>query len=93
MLEGLHGEESMAELCCREGIAASQYYSWSQHFQEAGKRRMADDTKRQANSHIKYQIRVSTRQQDFPPAFGFAADPVPYVIQSAEEMLIRLSCQ
>jgi len=50
VLEGLRGEESIAELCRREGIAASQYYNWSKEFLEAGKQRLAGDTKRQANS-------------------------------------------
>ena len=39
VLEGLRGEESIAELCRREGIAQSVYYSWSKEFLEAGKRR------------------------------------------------------
>lgn len=50
VLEGLRGEESIAELCRREGIAASQYYSWSKEFLEAGKQRLAGGSKRQANS-------------------------------------------
>ena len=50
VLEGLRGEESIAELCRREGIAQNQYYSWSKEFLEAGKQRLAGDTKRQANS-------------------------------------------
>lgn len=50
VLEGLRGEHSIAELCRREGIAQSQYYSWSKEFLEAGKRRLAGDTERQANS-------------------------------------------
>ena len=29
VLEGLRGEESIAELCRREGIAPNLYYSWS----------------------------------------------------------------
>jgi transposase len=41
VLEGLRGEESIAELCRREGIAQSVYYSWSKEFLEAGKRRLA----------------------------------------------------
>ena len=49
-MEGLRGEESISELRRREGIAASQYYSWSKGFLEAGKQRLAGDTKRQANS-------------------------------------------
>ena len=39
VLEGLRGEESVAELCRREGIASSMYYGWSKEFLEAGKRR------------------------------------------------------
>ncbi len=50
VLEGLRGEESISELCRREGIAPSQYYSWSKDFLEAGKQRLAGDTKRQANT-------------------------------------------
>ena len=50
VLEGLRGEYSIAELCRREGIAESQYYSWSKEFLEAGKRRLAGDTARDATS-------------------------------------------
>jgi putative transposase len=46
VLEGLRGEESIAELCRREGIASSMYYGWSKEFLEAGKRRLAGDTVR-----------------------------------------------
>ncbi len=50
VLEGLRGEESVAALCRREGIAESLYYSWSKEFLEAGKKRLAGDTGRQATS-------------------------------------------
>ncbi len=50
VLEGLRGEESMAELCRREGIASSMYYGWSKEFLAAGKRRLAGDTARAATS-------------------------------------------
>ena len=50
VLEGVRGEESIAELCRREGIATSLYYSWSKEFLEAGKKRLAGDTARQATS-------------------------------------------
>ncbi len=46
ILEGLRGEESIAALCRREGIAESLYYSWSKEFLEAGKKRLAGDTGR-----------------------------------------------
>ena len=44
VLDGLRGEFSIAELCRREGIAESLYYSWSKEFLEAGKHRLAGDT-------------------------------------------------
>jgi transposase len=50
VLEGLRGEESISELCRREGIAQSLYYSWSKEFLEAGKKRLSGDTARQATS-------------------------------------------
>jgi transposase len=49
-LDGLRGEESIAELCRREGIAQSLYDKWSKDFMEAGKKRLAGDIVRQANS-------------------------------------------
>ena len=48
--DGLRGEQSIAELCRREAIAESLYYSWSKEFLEAGKRRLAGDTARAATS-------------------------------------------
>lgn len=50
VLDGLRGEHSIAELCRREGIAESLYYSWSKEFLEAGKRRLAGDTARSATT-------------------------------------------
>ena len=50
VLEGLRGEDSIAELCRREGIAEGLYYSWSKEFLEAGKKRLSGDTERQATS-------------------------------------------
>ena len=50
VLEGLRGEETIAELCRREGISPNLYYNWSKEFLEAGKRRLLGDTKRQADS-------------------------------------------
>ena len=50
VLEGLRGEESIAELCHREGIVQNLYYRWSKDFLEAGKKRLAGDTARAATS-------------------------------------------
>lgn len=58
VLEGLRGEESIAELCRREGIATSLYYSWSKEFLEAGKKRLAGDTARQASSPEVKELRA-----------------------------------
>jgi transposase len=62
VLEGLRGEDSIAELCRREGIAQSQYYSWSKDFLEAGKQRLAGDTKREANSREVTELRKENSQ-------------------------------
>jgi transposase len=50
VLDGLRGEYSIAELCRKEGIAQSLYYTWSKEFMEAGKRRLAGDTARAATT-------------------------------------------
>src|SRR5213082_2182351 len=50
VLEGLRGEDSIAELCHREDIAQNLYYRWSKDFLEAGKKRLAGDTARAATS-------------------------------------------
>jgi transposase len=50
VLDGLRGEDSIAALCRREGIAESLYYTWSKEFLEAGKRSLAGDTARAATS-------------------------------------------
>ena len=57
VLEGLRGEDSIAELCRREGITSSQYYGWSKAFLEAGKRRLAGDTARAATSDEVKELR------------------------------------
>jgi len=48
--DGLRGEVSIAELCCREDINTNLYYRWSKDFLEAGKKRLAGDTIREANT-------------------------------------------
>lgn len=61
VLEGLRGEDSIAELCRREGIAQGVYYKWSKDFMEAGKRRLAGDTARAANSDEVRDLRREAR--------------------------------
>ena len=62
VLEGLRGEASIAELCRKEGIAQSMYYGWSKEFLEAGKRRLAGDTAREATSDEVKLLRAEARQ-------------------------------
>jgi len=50
VLEGLKGEDSIAEICRREGINPNLYYRWSKDFLEAGKKRLNGDTEREANT-------------------------------------------
>jgi len=59
VLDGLRGEESIAGLCRREGIAESLYYNWSKEFLEAGKKRLAGDTARAATSD---EVKVLRRE-------------------------------
>ena len=61
VLEGLRGEESIAALCRREGIAESLYYSWPKEFLEAGKRRLAGDTARAATTDEVKALRHEAR--------------------------------
>ena len=42
VLEGLPGEESISDICRREGIAPNLYYRWSKDSLEAGKKRPGD---------------------------------------------------
>src|SRR3954466_11059723 len=62
VLEGLRGEYSIAELCRREGIAESVYYSWSKEFLEAGKKRLAGDTARAATNGEVKDLRRETQE-------------------------------
>ncbi len=61
VLDGLRGEDSIAELCRREGIAQSLYYSWSKEFLEAGKKRLAGDTAREASTGEVKDLRREAR--------------------------------
>ena len=61
VLEGLRGEEGIAALCRREGIAESLYYAWSKEFLEAGKRRLAGDTARAATTDEVKALRHEAR--------------------------------
>lgn len=57
ILEGLRGEESIADLCRKERIHPTQYYKWSKAFLEAGKRKLTGDTLREADSDEVNELR------------------------------------
>ena len=61
VLDGLRGEDSIAELCRREGISQGIYYKWSKDFMEAGKRRLAGDTARAATTDEVKDLRREAR--------------------------------
>ena len=62
VLEGLRGEDSIAELCRREQINQNLYYRWSKEFLEAGKKRLAGDTQREATSDEVQALRTQVAQ-------------------------------
>ena len=62
VLEGLRGEQSVSELCRREGIVATLYYRWSKDFLEAGKKRLAGDIVREATSGEVKELLSENRQ-------------------------------
>jgi transposase len=60
-LDGLRGEDSIAAICRREGIAEGLSSSWSKEFLEAGKKRLAGDTARAATSDAVKALRKEAR--------------------------------
>jgi transposase len=62
VLEGLRGEQSISEVCRKEGIAASIYYKWSKAFLEAGKNGLTRDTLRDATSEQVKQLKAENEQ-------------------------------
>jgi transposase len=62
VIEGFRGEESIAALCRREGIASNLYYRWSKEFLESGKKRLAGDTVREATSDEVRKLRTENRE-------------------------------
>ena len=62
VLDGLRGEETIAELCRREGIAQNIYYKWSKEFLEAGKRWLSGDTSHAATTSEVNALRHESRE-------------------------------
>ena len=62
VLDGLRGEQSISELCRREGIASNLYYRWSKDFLEGGKKQLTGDTVREATSDEVTDLRSENRE-------------------------------
>ncbi len=62
VLQGLRGEESIAEICRREGLHQNLYYRWSKDFLEAGKKRLNGDTVREAGSDEVKELRSESAE-------------------------------
>lgn len=62
ILQGLRGDESIAEICRREGLHQNRYYRWSKDFLEAGKKRLNGDTVREAGSDEVKALRTESTQ-------------------------------
>ena len=60
VLDGLRGEDSIAELCRREGMSRNLYYRWSKEFLEAGKKRLSGDAAREATSDEVKELRAES---------------------------------
>jgi transposase len=62
VVEGMRGEESIAEICRKYAIHANMYYKWSKEFMEAGKKRLHGDTSREATSDEVSDLRKENRE-------------------------------
>ena len=62
VLEGLRGEQSITDLCRREGIHPGIYYKWSKAFLEAGKQRLTGDSIREAGSEEVTELRKENEE-------------------------------
>ncbi len=80
VLQGLRGEDSIAELCRREGLHQNQYYRWSKEFLEAGRKRLAGDIDREATSG-----EVKTLREQAVQLISLAVDTVSRHLQKRAE--------
>jgi putative transposase len=75
VIAGLRGEESIAEVCRKEGINQNLYYRWSKEFLEAGEKRLSGDTAREATSDEVKGLRAEAQQLKGAAGRGVAAKP------------------
>jgi transposase len=95
VLAGLRGEESIAALCRREGIAESLYYSWSKEFLEAGKKRLAQRRHLENRPHCNRPAErrdYNTRFGGTPELLDPAAPPIP-TVSSSQPTGVRTACR
>src|SRR5688572_13788181 len=62
VMEALRGEASVAEICRKHGITHSMFYKWNKEFMEAGKKRQAGDTTREATSDEVVELRKENQK-------------------------------
>jgi len=62
VMEALRGEESVAAICRKHGIAESMFYKWNKEFLEAGKKRLEGDTTREATSDEVTELRKENQR-------------------------------
>jgi transposase len=62
VLEGLRGEQSISELCRREGISANLLLPLEQGLHEAGRKQLAGDTVREAMSDEVKDLRAENSE-------------------------------
>jgi transposase len=62
VMEALRGEDSVAAICRKHGIAESMFYKWNKEFLEAGKKRLAGDTTREATSDEVTELRKENQR-------------------------------
>lgn len=70
VMEGIRGDQSIAELCRRERVHPTVYYKWLKDFMEAGKRRLKGDMQREAGASASRRA-----GQSWPPMAGHSRMP------------------
>ena len=94
VLEGLRGEDSIAELCRREGIVQNLYYRWSKDFLEAGKKRLAAP-KSEARDVTRHRLTIGHRNRrhdaaHFGTVFSLAVRKVAHRL---DQIIVLLACE
>lgn len=61
VLEGLKGEETIAELCRRHGITQSMYYEWQETMLKAGLEGLTHSGKSSREAELEKQLKQAER--------------------------------